>query len=140
MCLFPHDLLASSPRIPPGGCLRRARHRRGPVSLLGGGDDVGSEGRISFRFPNGLTWSGRILEDEPPRLYTIEYFGTVVTFKLEPDGRGGTDLELTSHGIKSNQREDFLPGWVSVLLGENGERQRSNRAHPPKSGCCAVPP
>jgi uncharacterized protein YndB with AHSA1/START domain len=75
------------------------------------------EDRIRFQFPNGGVWSARVLDEEPPKRFSLEYYGgTVTTFELNPDGQGGTDLMLTDEGIRSDHREDVLPGWVSVLL------------------------
>lgn len=75
------------------------------------------EERIKFRFPNGAVWSARVLKDEPPRRFSLEYYGgTVTTFELNSDGQGGTDLKLTDEGVRSDHRADVVPGWVSVLL------------------------
>ena len=37
-----------------------------------------------------------------------------MTFELENDRRGGTDLTLTARKVKYYDEE--LPGWISVLL------------------------
>ncbi len=72
---------------------------------------------IEFRFPNGLTWAGRVLERAPNRVFAVEYFGgSRATFRLEGDGRGGTDLELTETVPRADDRDEELAGWVSVLL------------------------
>lgn len=71
---------------------------------------------IVFRFPNDTTWSARVVEQDPPRRYSLDYLGTVTTFELRPDGVGGTDLQLTARNVPPELREGFVPGWVSVLL------------------------
>ncbi len=72
---------------------------------------VEHDGAIRFVFPNGFTWTGRILEDEP-EVFAVDYFGSAARFVLEADGGGGTDLTLTHPG----EHPDTRPGWVSVLL------------------------
>lgn len=74
-------------------------------------------GKISFRFPNGQQWSGRVIEQDFPRKYVVEYFGgSTVTFELQKDKGGGTDLILTEEGVSEAERAEALAGWVSVLL------------------------
>lgn len=74
-------------------------------------------GSIHFRFPNGQRWLGRVVERAPPRLLSVEYLGgSVATFRLEGDGRGGTDLTLTDEGVPESERAEVRAGWVSVLL------------------------
>jgi uncharacterized protein YndB with AHSA1/START domain len=59
---------------------------------------------------------GRILQREPPRAFVIEYFDSKVTFRLESDGHGGTDLELLAEDVDPSLRWEMTAGWVSVLL------------------------
>jgi uncharacterized protein YndB with AHSA1/START domain len=74
-------------------------------------------GIVIFRFPNGISWRGEILERIPPRLFRLEYYGgSVTTFELDDDGAGGTDLLMTDEGVAPGDRDDVLPGWVSVLM------------------------
>jgi uncharacterized protein YndB with AHSA1/START domain len=74
-------------------------------------------GIVIFRFPNGISWRGEILEQVPPRLFRLEYYGGSVTaFELDDDGAGGTNLLLTDAGVLTGDRDDVLPGWVSVLM------------------------
>ena len=74
-------------------------------------------GVIHFRFPNNVTWPGRILQADPPYCYSVQYYGnSVTTFVLAEDGQGGTDLTLTDTGIPAEHRTEVLAGWVSVLL------------------------
>jgi uncharacterized protein YndB with AHSA1/START domain len=78
---------------------------------------VEDAGAIHFVFPDGQRWTGRILSNEPPRLFRVRYFGgTVMTFLLEDDGAGGTDLTLTDEGVPEAHRAEVLAGWVSVLM------------------------
>lgn len=75
------------------------------------------DGYIEFRFPGGQLWRGRILAEEPPHRFSIEYYGgTTTTFTLQDDGRGGTDLLLTDEGIAAEDYAEVHVGWVSVLL------------------------
>ena len=78
---------------------------------------VEAGGRVHFRFPNGQRWSGRLLERVAPRRLAVEYIGgSVATFELEDDGRGGTDLILMDEGVPSEDRVEVSAGSVSVLL------------------------
>ena len=78
---------------------------------------VERDGSIEFLFPNGMRYVGKILEYSPPTRFSIEYFGSVATFELAEDGRGGTDLTLTDSGVPDEDRAETAAGWVSVLLG-----------------------
>jgi uncharacterized protein YndB with AHSA1/START domain len=78
---------------------------------------VERDGIIHYIFPNGITWDVLIVEAIPPRRYAIRYYGdSLVTFELEDDGQGGTDLTLTDRGVPSPDRTEVIAGWVSVLL------------------------
>lgn len=75
------------------------------------------DGVIHFVFPNGATWDGHILQAIPPRRFAVRYYGgSVATFELAEDGRGGTDLSLTDEGVPSEYRSEVIAGWVSVLM------------------------
>lgn len=74
------------------------------------------EGRVRFTFADGTVWDGRVLRREPPRLWSVEYFGSVVEFLLEPDSAGGTDLTMTDHGVSEEHRTEVIAGWLNVLL------------------------
>jgi uncharacterized protein YndB with AHSA1/START domain len=72
---------------------------------------------IHFVFPNGAEWKGRILENQPPYTFQVEYYGSsITTFTLDPDGSGGTDLTLTDEGVPAHDRTEVIAGWVSVLM------------------------
>lgn len=38
-----------------------------------------------------------------------------MTFDLEPDGTGGTDLTLTQKGVPADERDDNLAGCITGL-------------------------
>ena len=69
-------------------------------------------GTIAFRFPDGSMYEGRIIANDPPALFELEYFGSAARFEVISDGAGGTDLTL-SH---DDDHPDTRPGWVSVLM------------------------
>jgi uncharacterized protein YndB with AHSA1/START domain len=78
---------------------------------------IEQDGFIHFVFPNQAEWRGRILEQDPPRKFVVEYYGgTISTFELISDGRGGTDLTLIDRGVPSEDTAEVSTGWVSVLL------------------------
>jgi uncharacterized protein YndB with AHSA1/START domain len=75
------------------------------------------DGYIIFHFPNGMSWRGRILEnDQPHRFQLIYYGGSTTTFDLADDGTGGTDLLLTDGGVSVEDQNAVFAGLVSVLL------------------------
>jgi uncharacterized protein YndB with AHSA1/START domain len=75
------------------------------------------EGQINFRFPDGQTWQGQVIENQPPNRFVVEYFGgSLTTFELAGDGAGGTDLVLTDAGVPEADRTEVTAGWVSVLM------------------------
>jgi uncharacterized protein YndB with AHSA1/START domain len=74
-------------------------------------------GTIIFHFANGISYRGKILENDPPHRFQLVYFGgTVATIDLADDGREGTDLVLTDKGVLPEDQDEVLAGWVSVLL------------------------
>ena len=74
------------------------------------------DGTIEFHILNYPVSTGRVLHREHPRRFVVEYFGTVVSFKLDDDGYGGTDLSLVAEVPDESSRMEFAAGWVSVLL------------------------
>jgi uncharacterized protein YndB with AHSA1/START domain len=73
--------------------------------------------QIDFRFPDGQSWQGQILDRNPPHRYRVEYFGgSITTFELMDDGADGTDLLLIDAGVPAADRVEVVAGWVSVLL------------------------
>lgn len=74
------------------------------------------DGAIHFTFINGVTFAGSILERERPRRWSVEYFGSPVTFELADDGSGGTDLTMAHVGLGEEHRTEVTAGWLNVLL------------------------
>ena len=78
---------------------------------------VEKEGMIAWRFPNGWELRTRVLASEPPHRFSVEYIGgSTVSFNLEPDGAGGTDLTLIDAGVRTEDYMETYAGWLSVLL------------------------
>lgn len=78
---------------------------------------VESEGVIHFRFPDGQTWVGKILEVRPPSLFKVIYFGgSIATFQLSETASGQTELYLTDENVPLEDRCEVIAGWVSVLM------------------------
>jgi uncharacterized protein YndB with AHSA1/START domain len=75
-----------------------------------------ADGHIEFRFINGQTWKGRVLERRAPRLLSIDYFGGPACFELSSDGKGGTDLLLTHEGVGPDDWNEVHAGWLNVLF------------------------
>lgn len=73
------------------------------------------DGEIEFRFINGTIHLARVLSRQPPREWTIEYFGGRCTFHLESDGATGTDVRLT-HDYPGEDWTEVYAGWLNVLL------------------------
>ena len=73
--------------------------------------------QIEFVFSNAQRLQSTVLENDPPHRFALSYFGgSRVTFALESDGAGGTDLTLTEEDVPPDEREANLAGWASVLL------------------------
>jgi uncharacterized protein YndB with AHSA1/START domain len=75
-----------------------------------------TDGVIQFRFINGMSYDGRILERERPHLWSVDYFSSTARFALVPDGVAGTDLTLTNAGVDPRDRVETTAGWLNVLL------------------------
>ncbi len=73
-------------------------------------------GQITFHILGYDPFSGRVLKNEPPSLFALEYFGTNVEFSLEDDGKEGTDLTLVATEVDESIRMEMVAGWVSVLM------------------------
>jgi len=73
------------------------------------------DGEIHFVFINGLRHRARVLRKQPPHEWSIEYFGAPATFRLVPDGRGGTDVWLTQL-VSAAEHAEVSAGWLNVLL------------------------
>jgi uncharacterized protein YndB with AHSA1/START domain len=78
-------------------------------------EQTGSE--IEFRFPDGTVLRSRVLDAVAPERFRLTYFGgSTVTFQLEGDGQGGTDVSLSEEGLQPEHFKENERGWVSVLL------------------------
>jgi uncharacterized protein YndB with AHSA1/START domain len=76
-----------------------------------------ADGIIQFRFSNGQQLDAAVRQSVNPSCFQLTYFGgSVVTFTLQADERGGTDLTLTEEGAPAGEYEQNRAGWVSVLL------------------------
>lgn len=73
------------------------------------------ENEIHFVFINGVEHRARVLRRQRPVEWVIEYFGGRCTFRLDPDGSGGTDLTLT-HEVAAEEFTEVSAGWLNVLL------------------------
>ncbi|MHA2224624.1 MAG: SRPBCC family protein [Candidatus Hodarchaeales archaeon] len=77
--------------------------------------------KIRFEFPNSYLFEGKILLKNPPSQFSVEYIGgSHVCFSLTPDGRGGTDLEVTDVNVPGEHRTEVIAGWGSVLMALKG--------------------
>ena len=74
------------------------------------------DGRITFHILNYQPFSGRVLRKQESSLFAVEYFGTIVEFLLNDDGKGGTDLSLLATRVDESIRMEMTAGWVSVLM------------------------
>ena len=74
------------------------------------------DGQVTFNILGYEPFSGRILKNDAPSLFTLEYFGTIVEFLLGDDGKGGTDLSLVATQVDESIRMEMIAGWVSVLM------------------------
>ncbi|HYD80290.1 MAG TPA: SRPBCC domain-containing protein [Paucimonas sp.] len=74
------------------------------------------DGSITFNILGYEPFSGRILKKLAPSLLALEYFGTIVEFSLQDDGKGGTDLSLVATQVDESIRMEMVAGWVSVLM------------------------
>ena len=71
---------------------------------------------IEFEFINGYRYRSKVIEKQPPNVYSIEYIGGLVRFELSSDGGGGTDLMLTHSGVNPNEWNEVHAGWLNVLF------------------------
>jgi hypothetical protein len=58
-----------------------------------------------------------VYERARPRKFVFEFFDdSRVTFDIESDGMGGTDLTMTNSSWSASDIRDMTPGWVGTLL------------------------
>lgn len=74
------------------------------------------DGVIAFKIGRYPRYEARIRQRTRPKIFALRYFDTDVTFELEPDGTGGTDLLLRAEDVPEEARVEFIAGWVSLLL------------------------
>jgi uncharacterized protein YndB with AHSA1/START domain len=74
------------------------------------------KGVIHFSFPNGQAYEGKILQLAPNKEFWLEYFDSVVEFRLQSTEDGGTDLFLKNSRVPKREYLEVYAGWVSVLL------------------------
>jgi len=77
---------------------------------------IETEGKIHYVFLNDIENEGEVLEEIPGKKYMVTYFGWTTTFNLEPDGQGGTDMEMIAQGVADNEKAEVTAGWVSWLM------------------------
>lgn len=73
-------------------------------------------GEIHYVFHNGVECKGAILEQIPNELFSVIYFDCRTTFTLQPDGAGGTDLQVVMLDLPEHERMEVSAGWVSWLM------------------------
>jgi uncharacterized protein YndB with AHSA1/START domain len=74
------------------------------------------DGRITFRFINGVEHTSMIVTRRAPVEWAIDYFGGTARFELRSDGHGGTDLRLTHSGVAADEWHEVHAGWLNVLF------------------------
>ncbi len=78
-------------------------------------------GRVLIRHPGGVEVSGEVTDVQPPQRIAFTYgyaSGTaspaetsLVTIRLEPQGRGATRLHLHHAFAEASQRDEHVQGW-----------------------------
>ncbi len=64
-------------------------------------EDATEEGNIiHFLFPNGQTYNSEIIKTITNKEFHLDYFNSLVKFKLESTKNGGTDLTLMKIYLK----------------------------------------
>jgi uncharacterized protein YndB with AHSA1/START domain len=77
---------------------------------------VERNGHIDFRFIDGSSYLGKILERRPPVVFAVDYLGGPVRFELSSDGTGSTDLLVTQEGVGAVEWNEVHAGWLNVLF------------------------
>lgn len=76
-----------------------------------------NNGVLTYEFKSmNFVDQGRILEQIPDKLFSVEYLGSDVTFQIEPDNQGGTDLTLTVDKVSDENKVELIAGWVNWLM------------------------
>ncbi|AWX45212.1 hypothetical protein HME9304_02224 [Flagellimonas maritima] len=71
---------------------------------------------IHFVFPNGETYDSKILKVSPNKEFHIDYFDSLVKFKIESTKNDSCDLFLINKGVNESDYNEVHSGWVSVLM------------------------
>lgn len=74
------------------------------------------DGYIEFNIYGYPPFKGKILSAKPSHMFSLEYVGTNVTFTLDQDDQGGTDLTMHAENVEESLRFEMIPGWISVLM------------------------
>lgn len=74
------------------------------------------DNRIHFIFPNGQEYTSRIIKHTLNKEFHIDYFNSLVKFKLESCENGGTELLLINEHVPADDYVEVSAGWVSVLM------------------------
>lgn len=77
---------------------------------------VETNGKLHYVFLNGIEDTGSILERIPGKRFRVTYFEWNVSFDLEGDGAGGTDMTVTCRGVQEVEKRQMAAGWVSWLM------------------------
>jgi len=73
--------------------------------------------KIAFRFANGDELGSTVLDNSPPHKFTLTSWAqNELTFTLEDDGFGGTDLTLREFSVPKDSADRHEMRWISVLL------------------------
>lgn len=99
-----HDMLASAKG--------RARFWAESAETVGEYAD-----KIAFHFANGDELGSTVVENSPPHQFAVTYWAqNKLTFTLEDDGRGGTDLTMREFSVPKDSADRDEMRWISVLL------------------------
>ncbi|MBT8077010.1 MAG: SRPBCC domain-containing protein [Gammaproteobacteria bacterium] len=77
---------------------------------------IETDGKIHYVFLNGIEDTGSIIERERPGRFKVTYFSWTVTFDIDSDGMGGSDMTVTCVGVKDEDKRQMVAGWVSWLM------------------------
>ncbi|MEX0288375.1 MAG: SRPBCC domain-containing protein [Flavobacteriaceae bacterium] len=95
---------------------------------------VVEDNSIHFVFPNSQEYKGKILKVVPSKEFHLNYFDSIVKFKLEPNVTNGTDLILINEEVDETEFSEVHAGWISVLMNLKAvaDFQCDLRNHDPK--------
>ncbi len=75
-----------------------------------------SENQILFLFPNGTEYNAAIHERIEGKLFKLNYFNSLVTFEIDENADGSSDVTLTNTHVAEDEYDEVNAGWVSVLM------------------------